>query len=66
MLTGHHTEMPEDIEYEYQSQDAGSLADIRGYLYRRRRAGWMLFWIEGKSLHFRRRVRREDEGARAA
>ena len=47
---------PEELQWEYETADTAEIEDVRGYLYQRRKQGWHLFWIEGKSLHFRRRV----------
>jgi hypothetical protein len=55
---------PGEIDYEYETAFAGEVPDVRGYLLDRRRQGWKLFWIEGRSLHFRRRT--EKEGAALA
>lgn len=59
------TETPiSDLSYDYQTACSEELSDIRGYLYQKRKQGWKLYWIEGRSLHFRRR--RTDGVARAA
>lgn len=54
-----------DLDYEYLTRDSEELSDIRGYLYRKRKQGWNLYWIEGRSMHFRRR-RSELGGGLAA
>lgn len=48
----------EELTWEYDTVGSEGIGNIRDYLYRRRKLGWKLFWIEGTSLHFRRPVGR--------
>ena len=47
--------MPEEIDWDYQTVTTEKIRSVREYLYRRRKEGWKLFYIEGRKLHFRRR-----------